>query len=98
MLPQRQRSASPMLPFSLEVRPVHQEHTEGSEPLGNKSTVLEMLNVMRQGMEERDNQLKLQLQLRDEYIEAELRKKDQNIEEALKRRDKEWISRWEQRE
>ena len=58
-LPQRQRSASPVLPFSPEVRPVHQAHAEGSEPLGNNSAVLEMLNAMRQGMEERDNQLKL---------------------------------------
>ena len=42
------------------------------------------LNAMKQGMEERDNQVKLQLQLRDEYMEAELRKRDQNLEEALK--------------
>ena len=72
------------------MRPVHQEHAEGN------SAVLEMLNAMRQGMEERDNQLKLQLQLRDEYIEAELRKKDHNLEEALKQRDEEWRSRWEE--
>ena len=58
-LPQRQRSACPVLPFSPEVRPVHQEHAKGSEPLGNNSTVLEMLNAKRQGMEERDNQLKV---------------------------------------
>ena len=58
-LPQSQRSASLVLTFSPEVRPVHQEHDEGFEPLGNNSAVLEMLNAMRQGMEERDNQLKL---------------------------------------
>ena len=52
---QRQRSASPVLPFSPEVRPVHQEYVEGSEPLRNNSAVLEMLNAMKQGMEERDN-------------------------------------------
>ena len=80
------------------MRPVYQEHAEGFEPLGNNSIVLEMLNVMKQGMEERDNQLKLQLQLRDEYIEVEYRRRDQNIEEALKQRDEEWKSRWEQRE
>ena len=45
---QRQRSASPVLPFSLEVRPIHQEYAESSEPLGNNSTVLEMLNEMKQ--------------------------------------------------
>ena len=56
---QRQRSASPVLPLSPKVRPVHQEYAEGSEPLGNNSTVLEMLNSMKQEMEERDNQLKL---------------------------------------
>ena len=81
---QRQRSASSVLPFSPEVRPIHQEYAEGSKPLGNNSAILEMINAMKQEMEERDNQLKLQLQLRDEYMEAELRKKDQNFEEALK--------------
>ena len=80
------------------MRSSHQEHDEGSEPLGSNSAVLEMLKAMKQGMEERDNQLKLQLQLRDEYIEAELRRRDQNLEEALKQRDEEWRSRWEQRE
>ena len=54
-LPQRQISASPILPFSSEVRPVHQEHAEGSEPLGNNFAVLEMLNAMKQRMEEMDN-------------------------------------------
>ena len=43
-LPQRQRSASPVLRFSPKVRPVHQEYAEDSEPLGNNSAVLEMLN------------------------------------------------------
>ena len=97
-LPQKQRGASSILPFSPEVRPVHQEYAEGFEPLRNNSTVLEMLNAMKQGMEEMDNQLKLQLQLRDEYMEDELRKRDQNLEEALNQRDEEWRSRWEQRE
>ena len=35
-------------------------------------------------MEEKDNQLKLQLQLRDECMEAELKRRDQNLEEALR--------------
>ena len=77
------------------MRPVHQEHAEGSEPLRNNSAILEMLNAMKQGMKERDTQLKLQLQLIDKYIEAELRRRDQNLEEALKQRDEEWKSRWE---
>ena len=83
-LPQRQRSLSLVLTFSPEVRQIQPKHFEGSEPLGNNSVVLEMLKAMRQEMEERDNQLKLQLQLRDEYIEAELKRRDQNLEEALK--------------
>ena len=66
------------------MRPVHQEYAEGSKPLRNNSIVLEMLNAMKQGMEERDNQLKLQLQLKDEYMEAELTKRDQKLEKALK--------------
>ena len=59
---------SAVLTFSPEVRQVHQEHVENSEPLGNNTAVLEMLKSMRQEMKERDNQLKLQLQLRDEYM------------------------------
>ena len=75
-LPQRQRSLSPVLIFSPEVRQVQPKHVEGSEPLGNNSTVLEMLRAMRQEMKERDNQLKLQLQLKDEYMEGELKRRD----------------------
>ena len=81
---QRERSASPVLPISPEVRPIHQDYVEGFEPLRNNSAVLELLNAMKQGREERDNQLKLQLLLRDEFMEAKLRKRDQNLEDALK--------------
>ena len=49
-------------------------------------------------MEERDNQLKLQLQLKDEYMEVELKRRDQILEEAIKKRDEEWKSIWEIRE
>ena len=84
--------------FSPEVRQVHQEHAESSEPIGNNSVVLEMLKAMRQEIQERDNQLKFQLQLRDEYMDAELKMRDHNLEEALKHRDEEWKSRWELRE
>ena len=52
---------SPVLTFSPEVRQVQQEHAESSKPLGNKVAVLEMLKAMRQEMQERDNQLKVQL-------------------------------------
>ena len=75
---------SPVLTFSPEVRQVHQEHAESSEPLGNDAVVLEMLKAMRQEMHERDNQLKVQLQLRDEYMDAELKMRDPILEEALK--------------
>ena len=97
-LPQRQRSLSPILTFSPEVRQVHQEHAESSESLGNNAAVLEMLNAMRKEMQERDNRLKIQLQLRDEYMDAKLKRRDQNLEETLKQRDEEWKSRWELRE
>ena len=36
-------------------------------------------------MQERDNQLKVQLQIRDEYMDAELKMRDQNLEEAQSR-------------
>ena len=67
-LQQRQRSVSPVLSFSPEARQVHQEHAKSSEPLRNNAVVLEMLKSMRQEMQERDNQLKVQLQLRDEVL------------------------------
>ena len=46
---------SPVLTFSPEVRQVHQEHAESSEPLGNNAAVLEMLKAMRQERQEKDN-------------------------------------------
>ena len=49
-------------------------------------------------MQERDNQLKIQLQLRGEYMDVGLKKRDQNLEEALRLRDEEWKSIWETRE
>ena len=66
------------------MRPVHQEYAERFEPLVNDSAILELLNVMKQGMEEMDNQLKLQLQLRDEYMEAGLRKKGLELRKGSK--------------
>ena len=89
---------SPILTFSPEVRQVHQEHAESSEPLGNNAAVLEMLKSMRQKMQERDNQLKVQLQLRNAYMDAELKRMDQNLEEALKQRDEEWIAELEKKD
>ena len=72
-----------ILTFSPEVRQVHQKHAESSEPTGNNVAVLEELNAMRKEMQERDNQLKVQLQLKDEYKDAELKMRDPNLEEAL---------------
>ena len=69
-LPERQRSLSLVLTFSPEARKVQPEHVEGSKPLGNNSVVLEMLKSMKQELEERDSQLKLQLQLTDEDMEV----------------------------
>ena len=67
---------SPVLIFSPKVRQVHQEHAKSSEPLGNNVAVLEMLKATRQEMQERDNQLKVQLQLKDEYTDDELKRGD----------------------
>ena len=94
-LSQGQRSVSPVLTFSPEVRQAQPEQGESSEPLSSSDVVLTLLQTMRQEMEERNMQLKLQLQLRDEYMEAELKMRDQNLEEALKQRDEEWKSIWE---
>ena len=49
-LQQRQRSVSPILTFSSEVRQVHQEHAESSKPIGNNVAVLEIQNSMRKEM------------------------------------------------
>ena len=83
-LPQGQRSVSLILTFSPEVRQVQPKQGESSEPLSSSSAMLTLLQTMRQEMEERDKQLKLQLQLRDEYMEVELKRRHQNLEEALK--------------
>ena len=98
-LPQRQRSVSPILTISPEVRQVHPKQAESSEPLNSNAVVLDLLKAMKQELKEReDSQLKLQLQLRDEYMETKLKRRDQYLEEALKQRDEEWKSRWEIRE
>ena len=81
--------------MSPKVRQVHKEKVGSSEPQGNNIELMEMLKAMRQEMQERDNQLKVQLQLRDEYMDAELKIRYQNPEEALRLRDEEWKSRWE---
>ena len=83
-LPQGQRSVSPVLTFSPEVRQPQPQQGESSEPLTSSVAVLTLLQTMRQDMEERDKRLKLQLQLRDEYMEVELKKRYQNLEKALK--------------
>ena len=48
---------SPILTLSLEVRQVHQEQDESSDPQGNNVVVMEMLRAMSQEMQERGNQL-----------------------------------------
>ena len=95
---QRQRSVSPILTLYLHVRQAHQEQAGSSEQQSNNVELMEMLGAMRQEMQERDNQLIVQLQLRDEYMDAKLKRRDQNLEEALRLRDEEWKSRWEIRE
>ena len=86
-----------ILTFSPEVRQVQPEQGESSEPLSGSAGKLTLLQTMRQEMEERDKQLKLQLQLSDEYMEAELKRRDQSLEETLKQRDEEWKSIWDQK-
>ena len=60
-LQQRQRSVSSVLTFSPDERQAHQEQAESSEPLGSNVRVLDLLKAMRQEMEDRDSQPKLQL-------------------------------------
>ena len=50
---------SPILTFSPDMRQVHQEHVESSEPIGNNDAVIEVLNGMRKKFQESDNQLKV---------------------------------------
>ena len=95
---ERQKSLSPILVVSQEVREIHQEQVESSRQQSNNAEVMEMLKVMKQEMQERNIQLKIQLQLRNEYMDVELRRKYQNLEDALKQRDEEWKSKLEQRE
>ena len=64
---------SPILTFSPKVIQVHQEHVESLESIGNNAAVLEVLNALRKEMQDRDNQLKVQLKLRDEYMMLSLK-------------------------
>ena len=94
----RQRSVSPILTLSLDVRQAHQKQARSLEHQNNNVELIDMLETMRQEMQEMNKQMQIQLQLRDEYMDAELRRRDQNLEDALKKRDEEWKSRWETRE
>ena len=78
------RSLSPIPNVSPDVRKVHQEQAKSSGHQSNNIELMEMLKSMKQEMQERDYQLRIQIQLRDEYMDAELRRRDQNLEEALK--------------
>ena len=81
-----------ILTLSSDLRQVHQEQAGSSHNQGSNIELMEMLKAMRQEMQQRDIQLKIQLQLKDEYMDAELKKRDQNLVEALKLRDGEWNS------
>ena len=80
---ERKRSLSPICNLSPNVREIHQETAESSRKQSSNPEVMEMLKFMRQDMQERDRQLKIQLQLRDEYMDAELRIRDEKLEQAL---------------
>ena len=56
------------------MRQDHQEQAGSLEHQSNNAKLMEMLRAIRQEVQERDNQLKVQLQLRDEYMDAELKK------------------------
>ena len=84
-----------ILTLSPNVRQAHQEQAGSSNNQSNNAELMEMLRAMRQGMQERDSQLKVQLQLIDEYMDVELKRRDQNLEESLRLRDEEWKSKWE---
>ena len=53
----RQRSVSPILTLSPEVRQVHRVQARSSEHQGNTTKVIAMLKIMKQEMQERDKQL-----------------------------------------
>ena len=78
---------SPILTVSPDLRQIHHDQVESSEHHGNNTELMEMLKAMRQEMQERDKQLKIQCQLWDEYMDVELRRRHHNLEEALRQRD-----------
>ena len=73
---QRQKSLSPILTLSPDLRQTHQEPSESSAHHSNTTELMEMLKAMRQEMQEGDKQLKIQLQLWDEYMDTKLRRRD----------------------
>ena len=69
----RERSMSPIWNPSPDAKDYNQEQVGRSGQQSNTIDIMEMLRKIKQGMQERDQQLKLQLQLRDEYMDAELK-------------------------
>ena len=95
---ERQKSISPRWNLSPDVREYNQDPSRSLRQQSSNSNIMDMLRRMKQGMQERDQQLKLQLQLRDEYMDVELKRRDQNLEDALKQRDEEWKKEIEERD
>ena len=95
---ERQKSLSPRWNLSPDVRECNQELARSSGQQSSNSDIMDMLRRMKQGMQERDQQLKLELQLRDEYMDAKLKRRYQNLEDALKQRDEELKNKIEERD
>ena len=57
----RLNNASPILTISPDVRQAHQEQAGNSQPQGKNIELMEMLKAMRQEVQEKDSQLKIQL-------------------------------------
>ena len=55
------------------MREYNQEPAGSLRKQNSNSDIMDMLRRMGKGMQERDQQLKLQLQLRDEYMDAEMK-------------------------
>ena len=60
---------------------------ESSRGASKNNQIMEMLQSMQKGMEERDKKWNLQQQFKEETYETELKRRDQQWEEELQRRE-----------
>ena len=70
-----------------------------SSKRGERNTeIMEMLRIMKRGMEEREKRWEKQQQIREEFMEVDFKRKELQWEQSWKQREEEWKEELKRRE